>query len=300
MRVGLLGTGPWAEIAHAPALAAHEGVEFVGIWGRRAEAVSSLADRFGTRPYHTPDELIRDAEAIAIALPPAIQAPLAARAARAGCHLLLEKPLAMDVVEARSVTEALDATGCASVVFLTTRFTEEPGRWIGEQARRGGWFTAQTAWLGSLDSGDNPFAASPWRREKNASLWDVGPHALSVLLPVLGEVPEVTATACGPGDTVQLLTRHAGGASSAATLGLTAPVEAAGVDVLLRGSHGTATMPQGDESPVVSFGRAIDALTDAAATGVAHACDARFGLRIVEILAAAERALSRASWERTG
>lgn len=298
MRIGLLGTGPWADIAHAPALAAHEEVEFVGVWGRRPEAAAALARSHGTRPYAAVEDLLSDVEAVAIALPPAIQAPLAAQAARAGCHLLLEKPLAVNVEDARAVTKALEASQTASVVFLTTRFTAEPARWVAETAAREGWFTAQTFWMGALDEGDNPFARSPWRRAKNGALWDVGPHALSVLLPVLGDVTGVTAVACGPGDTVQLLTRHAGGASSAATLSLTAPGAGAGARVEVRGTSGAAVMPPGDESPVTSFGRAIDALLDAASSGRPHACDAAFGLRIVEILAAAERALAAGRWEK--
>ncbi|MEU3504555.1 gfo/Idh/MocA family oxidoreductase, partial [Streptomyces hundungensis] len=42
-RIGLLGTGPWAAATHAPALAAHPGVDFVGVWGRRPEAAAVIA-----------------------------------------------------------------------------------------------------------------------------------------------------------------------------------------------------------------------------------------------------------------
>ncbi|NEC18781.1 gfo/Idh/MocA family oxidoreductase, partial [Streptomyces parvus] len=42
LRIGLLGTGPWARNTQAPALAAHPGVELSGVWGRRAEAAEPL------------------------------------------------------------------------------------------------------------------------------------------------------------------------------------------------------------------------------------------------------------------
>ena len=48
-------------------------------------------------------------------------------------------------------------------------------------------------WLGTSLQEDNPFN-TPWRREKGG-LWDVGPHALSVLIPVLGDVTEVARRA---------------------------------------------------------------------------------------------------------
>jgi hypothetical protein len=42
---------------------------------------------------------------------------------------------------------------------------------------------------------------------------------------------------------------------------------------------------------VTALTRAIDALIESARTGRPHPCDARFGLRVVEILAEAERLL---------
>ncbi|MEJ1201302.1 MULTISPECIES: Gfo/Idh/MocA family protein [unclassified Streptomyces] len=291
MRIGLLGTGPWADMAHAPALRRHDGLDFVGVWGRRPDAAKELADRHGTRAYDDADALLADVEAVAVALPPAVQAELAVRAARAGCHLLLDKPLAATVPQGRAVVEAVRAAGVASVVFFTARFQLRTEAWITEQAARGGWFTARAQWLGAVFSGDSPFADSPWRREKGA-LWDVGPHALSVLLPVLGDARGVTAAAPGPGDTVHLVLDHTGGASSTLTLSLTAPPAAAGATVELRGRAGVTLLPESAEGPVPALLRAADALLSAAGGGGPHACDAAFGLRVTEILAEAEALLS--------
>jgi predicted dehydrogenase len=292
LRVGLLGTGPWARATHGPALAAHPGVDLVGVWGRRPEAAAEAARLLDTRPYADADALIADVDAVAVALPPAVQAPLAARAARAGRHLLLDKPLATTVEAAREVADAVEAAGVRSLVFFTLRFAPAAARWIAEQAATGDWFTARADWYGAVFPPDDgttatsPFADSPWRRDKGG-LWDVGPHALSVLLPVLGDAVEVHA-ARGPRDTVHLTLRHESGASSTALLTLSAPPQAAGVTVEFRGVHGVAAYPQD------LGGSATDALTaavDALVSGEPHACDARFGARVTEILAAAEAAL---------
>ncbi|MEU1405385.1 Gfo/Idh/MocA family oxidoreductase [Streptomyces sp. NPDC005728] len=291
MRIGLLGTGPWAQAAYAPALAGHTGLDFAGVWGRRPEATSALAEQYGVRAYDDVDALLADVEAVAVALPPSVQAELAVRAARAGCHLLLDKPLALEVAEARAVAVAAERTGVASVVFFTTRFQKEPEAWIEEQASEAGWFTARAQWLGAVFTSDSPFAASPWRREKGA-LWDVGPHALSVLLPVLGDVRQVLAAAHGPSDTVHLVLDHATGASSTLTLSLTAPPAAAGADLELRGEAGVSLLPRSSEGAVPALARAADALLTAARTGRPHACDAAFGLRVTEILATAETRLA--------
>lgn len=294
LRFGLLGTGPWARSTHAPALAAHPGVELTGVWGRRPEAAAEVAAAHSTTAYDDVDALFAASDAVAVALPPDIQAPLAARAAAAGCHLLLDKPVATTVEGARAVAGSAERSGVASVVFCTMRFAPEAAAWIGEQAAVDGWFVGRAQWLGALFSpgADSPFAASPWRKEKGG-LWDVGPHALSVLLPVLGDATEVSA-AGGIGDTVHLALRHTSGASSSLTLSLSAPVGAAGVNVEFRGDQGVATLPEGGGGgALVPFAAAVDALLESVRTGVPHPCDVRFGLRLTEILAEAEGQLKR-------
>ncbi|MFE5594193.1 Gfo/Idh/MocA family protein [Streptomyces sp. NPDC056549] len=291
-RIGLLGTGPWAARTHAPAIAGHPGVEFSGVWGRRPEAAAALAAASGTRAYEDVDALFAASDAVALALPPDVQAPLAVRAAAAGCHVLLDKPVATTVPLAREVAGAVEAAGVASVVFCTLRFAEPTARWIDEQAAAGGWFLGEAHWLGSLygPGSASAYAASPWRREKGG-LWDVGPHVLSVYLPVLGDVTGITA-APGPDDTHHLVLRHASGASSTATLTLSAPPEAAEAALTLYGSGGRADMPRWDGA-MGAFAAAVDALVTAARTGEPHACDARFGLRITEILTEAEQRAAR-------
>ncbi|MBK3554182.1 Gfo/Idh/MocA family protein [Streptomyces sp. MBT61] len=304
LRIGLLGTGPWARNTQAPALAAHPGVELSGVWGRRAEAADALATAHGTRAYTGEegiDALLEASDAVAFALPPDVQAPLAVRATEAGCHLLMDKPVATTVAGARAVAEAAEKASVASVVFCTLRFAPETSAWIAEQAAVDGWFTARAQWLGSLYAAgsDSEYADSPWRRDKGG-LWDVGPHALSVLIAVLGDVEHLTAAA-GPADTTHLILRHTSGASSTVTLGLSAPPGAAGgalrpsappgaagVEIEVRGERGTASIP-GWAGAETAFRGAVDALAEAVRTGVPHACDARFGLHLTELLAAAEQ-----------
>ncbi|RVU27720.1 Gfo/Idh/MocA family oxidoreductase [Streptomyces antnestii] len=290
LRVGLVGTGAWASDTHAAALCAHPGTDLVGVWGRRPEAAAEIAGRHGTRVYEDVDELFAACDAVAFAVPPDVQAPLAARAAAAGCHLLLDKPLATSVEAAREVVEATRKAGVASVVFFTLRFAGATSHWLDRQAAEGGWFTARADWYGALYSpGDaSEQVTSPWRVGRGA-LWDVGPHALSVLLPVLGDVTSVTA-ARGPADTVHLVLSHASGASATATLSLTTPARAAGIFVELRGTSGVVSIPSGGAS-VDAYGGAIGALLESVRSGRPHACDAGFALRVTEILTSAETCL---------
>lgn len=296
MRFGLLGTGPWAELAYGPALSAHPDVELAGVWGRRPEAAAQLADRFGTRPYEDVDALIADCDAIAVALPPDVQAPLAVRAAKAGRHLLLDKPVATDAAAAREIAAAAEGAGVASIVFFTLRFRPETAAWIEEQRAAGGWQVGRADWLGGIfgeGAEHSPFADSPWRREKGG-LWDVGPHALSVLLPVLGDVADLDgslAAVSGAAGTVHLAMRHTSGATSTCALSLAVAPAAAVTAVELRGTAGAAALPDGETDAVEALGHAVDALLASVRTGRPHPCDIRLGVRVTEILAAAQARL---------
>jgi predicted dehydrogenase len=222
VRFGLFGTGHWADVTQGAALAAHPGVELVGVWGRDPAKAADVAARHGTRPYSDVDALLADVEAVAIALPPDVQAELAVRAAEAGRHLLLDKPLALTDTAADAVVAAVERAGVASVVFFTNHFVPSVRSFLDGTAG-GGFTSAQISMCASIFQPGNPYGGSAWRREKGG-LWDLGPHALSLALPVLGPVERVRAVA-GPHDTAYLLVRHESGAVSQLELSVNAPAD---------------------------------------------------------------------------
>ncbi|MBL7255097.1 Gfo/Idh/MocA family protein [Paractinoplanes lichenicola] len=290
MRFGLFGTGPWAHQAHAPALAAHPQVELVGVWGRNPGKAAELAAEHGSRAYGNQDDLIADVDAVAIALPPNVQAPLALRAARAGRHLLLDKPIAFTSEEAAEIVAAVDERDLASVVFFTRRLMPQLAEFLTDAAATGGWTEARVDHLGSIFTDDNPFGASPWRKE-SGGLWDVGPHALALVLPVLGPVTEVTGLA-GPRDMTHLLLRHASGTISNLTLSVDSPPAAEREDALFAGEAGVRTPPDMPWSPVDALGRAIEQLIAKAGGGPASELDVRLGAEVTAILVAAQEAIA--------
>jgi predicted dehydrogenase len=272
MRFGLLGTGYWAAETHAAALVAPPGTTLAGVWGRDPAKAAALADRYGIRPYEDVDELIAAVDAVAIALPPHVQAPLAARAARAGKHLFLDKPLALTVEAADEVVAAVDATGVGSVVFFTSRFNPPAVDFLREAAATGGWDGGRATLLGSV--GGTPYDASPWRHEYGG-LWDVGPHALSLLIPVLGPIAGVSA-ALGPHQTATALLTHRSGAVSTMTLSLASPVTT--WDVSFYGTPGWGSVP-----PVTdAVAAAVVAL--AALTAGDRSCDVHFARDVTAVL----------------
>lgn len=282
MRFGLLGTGHWAAEAHAPALVAAPDVTLAGVWGRSPEKAAQLAQRYCTRSYEDVDALLADVDAVAIALPPDVQAPLAVRAARAGKHLFLDKPVALTTAAADEVVDAVDAAGVRSVVFFTSRFKPAVVDFLRDAVATGGWAGARATMLGSLAGG--PYEASVWRQQYGG-LWDVGPHALSILLPVLGPVVRVTAAA-GPHQTTTVLLTHESGAVSTMALSLAAPPAASEWDVTFYGDAGWTSCP--------NEGEAVDAAVAALAALAAGdaTCDVHFARDVVAVLAAASSASS--------
>ena len=272
MRFGLLGTGYWAAETHAAALVAAPGTELAAVWGRDAAKAATVADRYGIRPYDDVDELIAAVDAVAIALPPQVQAPLAARAARAGKHLFLDKPLALTVAAADEVVAAVDATGVDSVVFFTSRFNRPAVDFLHDAVATGGWDGGRATLLGNVVG--TPYDASSWRHQYGG-LWDVGPHALSLLIPVLGRITGVSA-ALGPHQTATALLTHDSGAVSTMTLSLASPVTT--WDVSFYGTSGWGSVPPVTDA-VAAAVVALEALTAGD-----RSCDVHFARDVTAVL----------------
>jgi len=295
MRFGLVGTGYWANFTHAPALATTPGATLSAVWGRNADAARTLAARYTAVACDDFDELLGRVDAVALSVPPHVQVPLAIRAAEAGKHLLLEKPIALAAEDADAIATAVAKAGVASVVFFTWRFNREIRAWLADEQARGGWsgggWSGGTAvWLGTSLQPDSPFN-TPWRQQKGA-LWDLGPHLVGMLWACLGPVTSVTAVP-GQGDVAHLVLGHAGGASSTTTMAQDAPEAASGYNLFVWGAAGRSIMPATPIDPEECLRVAAVELIVAAGSGQpSHPCDAAFGRDIVKVLAEAGAQLS--------
>ncbi|MGN6792705.1 MAG: Gfo/Idh/MocA family protein [Streptosporangiaceae bacterium] len=288
MAFGLAGTGHWARIVHAPALSSTAGIRLAGVWGRNEGAATALAESHDCVRYRSFDEMVGKVDAVAFSMPPDVQADLAVRAAVAGKHLLLEKPISTTVEAAIGLAEAVQGAGVASVVFFTGRFQPDVRAWLASVAGNR-WTGGQAVWLGSAFADDSPFN-TPWRRVKGG-LWDLAPHLVSLLWASLGPVRTVTADG-GPGDVTHLIMHHVGGASSAVTVTLGAPAVSDGVEVWLWGERGRSRAPGPTPDPVSALRLALSELAaNARAGNQRHDCDVAFGRDVVAVLAEAQRQL---------
>jgi predicted dehydrogenase len=291
MRVGLVGNGHWARVTHAAGLLKEPSVEFGGLWGRDRAKSDALAAELGSTAYGEVDELFAAVDAVAFSVPPQVQAELALRAAKAGKHLLLEKPIATSIQAADQLADAVAQAGLASVVFFTSRFDAAHRQWIDQIAERSDWDAAAGFWLGSAFAAGSPFD-TPWRHDKGG-LWDVGPHALAIATGALGPIVEITARA-GRRDLVHLILRHASGATSSYSLSIDTPEVASQVSLVVWGPAGRSELPPGPGEPSQALATAARELAASAAQPTpSHPCDVQFGRTVVQLLATAERQLNQ-------
>ncbi|MFD9703084.1 Gfo/Idh/MocA family protein [Lentzea sp. NPDC059081] len=288
LRVGLVGAGPWAEMVHAPGIANHPGTTLSGVWARRPEAAQELAHAHGAEPFADYAEMLSTVDAVAFCVPPGVQGPMAVEAARAGKHLVLEKPVAETVEAAERLVAAVEEAGVASLVVLTRRYAPETKEMLAQLHRTGGWTGADSRWIsGALL--DGPFSNSPWRHDRGA-LDDVGPHAFDLLDAALGEITEVVAANVTDTGLWQLILRHAGGATSTASLCLSLPLQPPFADFTIFGTNGARTLSNRDTPALECFTNLLDDFVAMVHSGTTtHECDVRRGLHLQRIIDQARR-----------
>jgi predicted dehydrogenase len=293
IRFGVVGTGFWAEDVHLPILRGRAGVELVGVWGRDAVKAEALAGRFGARGFARYVDMLAAVDAVSFAVPPDIQPDLAIAAARAGRQLLLEKPLALSPEVARKVGDEVEAAGVAAVMFFTRRFVPEIVAALPGIVAQRPWAAGRAFFHSGAMLPGTPYAGSAWRQHKGA-LWDLGPHALSVLLPVLGAVAQARASQTAPGVT-ELALRHVGGARSTASLSFHAAPADCGefYEFSAEGRHQRIDVAPGPRQPC--FAATLEVLLKAIARPGAEppACGVRLGCEVVDILSEAEESFAR-------
>jgi predicted dehydrogenase len=124
MRIALFGAGSIMPV-HARAVKEHPAAQLVAATNWRPESLAALAKDFSI-PRTTPDwkELAADpgVDAVVIATPNALHAPQAIACLEAGKHVLVEKPMATGVEEARRMIAASKASGAFLMVAHCWRF----------------------------------------------------------------------------------------------------------------------------------------------------------------------------------
>ncbi len=121
VRVGVWGVGAWGE-KHARVYRALAEAELVGVYDHHPGRGDEVARRHGTRRFARPEDLLEACEAVSIAVPTVAHRAALERAAAAGCHALVEKPLAPAVEDADAMVNAARRGGITLQVGHVERF----------------------------------------------------------------------------------------------------------------------------------------------------------------------------------
>jgi predicted dehydrogenase len=109
--------------AHARIFSGLSNVTLVGVTDRNPPKAEAVAERTRTRAFKSLDDLLdAGADAISIAVPTDCHAEVALRCIDAGCSVLIEKPIAGDLGEAKAVIDAARKRGIVLMVGHVERF----------------------------------------------------------------------------------------------------------------------------------------------------------------------------------
>jgi predicted dehydrogenase len=287
LAVGIAGAGPWAEKAYAPMLAAGPETRLAGVWARRPEAAEALAERHRVRAFASFDELLAGCDAVAFAVPPDVQAELGIRAASAGKHLMLDKPLAITLDDARRLVAAADRAGVVTQLMLTHRYRPKTQAFL-SAARTFETIGARLAFLSGAFL-DGPYATA-WRREHGA-LHDLGPHAFDLIEAAVGPIERIA----GHGDPrrwVALACTHVSGAVSELSMTGVMRLPKSVLRVELYGPAGALEFDAVAGAADEPWSVARKTFADAVRAGRSPELDAHRGLRLQELIDQAQRALA--------
>jgi len=125
-KVGVVGLGWVAINRHIPSLIRDPRVKIVGVVGKNTKENLEIVRKFSIpKVYKSIDELLKNSlDIIDICTPPFTHCELVVKAAEEGCHVLVEKPFAMNTKEADKMIEAARRNNvklCVSHNFLFSR-----------------------------------------------------------------------------------------------------------------------------------------------------------------------------------
>ena len=199
LRAGVVGLG-WAGQQHMDAYATLPGVELVAIAGMEDEPRAALGKKYGlTRLYRDWKDLVADGDldVVSVAVPTFLHAPVAVGALEAGMHVLSEKPIARNAIEAQSMVDAAHAAGrVLEVAFNHRRRGDiEALKAVIVEGQIGRPYYARAIWL--RRSGIPALGSWFTNREMSGGgpLIDIGVHVLDYTLHLFGEPRVLTVSA---------------------------------------------------------------------------------------------------------
>lgn len=198
--IGFVGAG-FARTTQAPAFRACAGARLVAVCSGTPASAQRMADEFSLAHVCADhDELVRlgDVDLVVISAPPNIHHAATLAALAAGKHVLCEKPMAMNAIEAREMTEAAAARpGQLAIIDHELRFNPT---WRKMKSLVDEGFLGELHHVSmTIASGFRHSAQRPWNwwAQKSAGgglLGALGSHAIDALRWLCGDIDAVAST----------------------------------------------------------------------------------------------------------
>ena len=195
MKIAVAGAGYIINI-HARAVLAQKDVELAAVVEKYPDKAAALARKFGIkRQYETVEQLLKacQVDALVIGTPNFLHASQATAALRAGVHVLVEKPMAMNARQAGKMMEASARSGAALMMAHCWRFDEDVN-WLKAHSGKLGRIIRTKGYGVHLNWGP-----SGWFTQKKlaggGALADMGIHAIDTTRYLLGDPQPVSVYA---------------------------------------------------------------------------------------------------------
>jgi len=194
MKIAFAGTGYINKI-HAQS-SRNLGVELTAVVNHKPESMVEFGKRFRiSRQYETVEALLKDGgvDALVVSTPNYLHAPQTIAALKAGVHVMVEKPMAMNAREAEKMMEASTQSGAKLMVAHCWRFDPDV-LWLKAQSKKLGRII-RTKGIGV----HTHWGPSGWFTQKQfaggGAMVDMGIHALDTARFLLGDPKPVSVYA---------------------------------------------------------------------------------------------------------
>jgi predicted dehydrogenase len=189
VRVGIIGAGWWAEVAHAPGLV-NAGAEITAVLSRTKSKADKMAKKYKAVVVDSVAEMAKHVDAVAIATANDSHVRYGLEAIKHGVHVFIDKPLAKNLKDAQKLYRTATSAGVIGLTTLSSR-----GHPVTVRARE----LLQSGALGDIlyvrghfhaEFMANPKTALAWRAQRapagSGALGDLGAHLFDLASYVSG------------------------------------------------------------------------------------------------------------------
>lgn len=198
IRFGIIGCGMIANF-HAKALCDLDEARLVGAASRSHESASRFATEQGIQAFDSIENLIQSPEidAVSICSPSGAHLEAAVLAAKAGKHVVIEKPLEVTVDRCNQIIAACEQAGVVLSTIFQSRF-HKSSQLLKQAVDEGRFGTlalanAYVKWYRTQDYYDSGAWRGTWELDGGGALMNQAIHNVDLLQWVMGPVEEISA-----------------------------------------------------------------------------------------------------------